>query len=165
MNYVNDLINSDQKPANIMVTGANLSKAQTRTDRLVLRDNTIQGFQIKDGKPFHQIDQLDEARLDEMFDLIDRQGFLTKEDHIVVDIDKMMKNLPELGNFDLIELKDEQPKFTVDITQYLTNTIMEKTSVEQSISAVDLNGDSIDDIFLFTDRDDTNVTGTLFLSR
>ena len=91
--------------------------------------------------------------------------FLTNEDHIVVDIDKMMKNLPELGNFDLIGLKDEQPKFTVDITQYLTNTIMEKTSVEQSISAVDLNGDNIDDIFLFTDRDDKSVAGTLFMSR
>ena len=47
MSYVNNLINSDQKPANIMVTGADLSKTQTRTDRLVLRDNTIQGISDK----------------------------------------------------------------------------------------------------------------------
>ena len=165
MNYVNDLKDSEQNPVNIIVTGADLSKTQTRTDRLVLRDNTIQGFQMKDGMPFNQIDQMDETRLNEMFNLIDRLGFSKKEDHIVMDIDKMMKNLPELGNFNLLALKDEQPEFAIDITPYLNNTVNGKESVEQSISAVDLNGDNIDDIFLFTDRDENNVAGTLFMSR
>ncbi len=162
LNYVNDLKDTEQNPANIMVTSADLSKAQTRKDRLVLRNNTIQGFQMKDNIP---IDQLDETRFNEIIDLFDRLGFTVNEDHYILDIDKMMKNLPELGNFGLMELKDEQPEFTLDINKYLTNTIKEKTSVEQSISAVDLNGDNLDDIFLFTDRDDNNVAGTLFMSR
>ena len=162
LNYINDLRDSEQNPANIMVISADLSKTSAGKDRLVLKDNTIQGFQMKDNIP---VDRLDETRFNEIIDLFNRLGFTVKEDHYIMDVDKMMKNLPELGNFELLELKDEQPEFTLDITKYLTNTIKGKSSDKQSISSADLNNDNRDDIFLFTDRDDKSVAGTLFMSR
>ena len=39
------------------------------------------------------------------------------------------------------------------------------TADELGIPAVDLNGDNLDDIFLFTDRGIAGVAGTLFMSR
>lgn len=161
-NYMNDMEYSESNSPNIKIVRANISKTQPSKDRLLLRDNIIQGFQIQDDI---QVDQLGGNQFNEIIKLFDRLGFTIKEDHYIMDVDKMMKNLPELGNFELLAVKDEEPEFTIDITPYLNNTIRDITSVEQGISAVDLNGDNLDDIFLFTDRDETSVSGTLFLSR
>lgn len=160
--YTNDQKNAVQNPASIKVVRANIGNTKTYQDRLLLKDNTIQGFQIKDDI---RIDKMDENQFNEVIRLFDLLGFTINEDHYSMDIDKMLKNLPELGNFELLSLKDEQPVFKVDISQYLTNTIKGTKADDQSISAVDLNGDNRDDIFLFTDRDDEKVFGTLFLSQ
>lgn len=160
--FANDEQNSEQNPASIMVVHAALNETRHKKDRLVLRDNTIQGFQAQDDT---QDDEIDEDVFNEIMDLLDRLGFSLNEDHYILDIDKMMENLPELGNFELLALIDEQPDFSIDITPYLNNTVKEKAALEQSISAVEMNGDSRDDIFLFTNRDDNGVSGTLFLSR
>lgn len=162
ISYVNDMKYSEKDSPNIKIIRANISKTQTSKDRLVLRNNTIQGFHIEDD---NKIDLLSDGQFTGEQNIFDHLDFITKEDHITLDIDEMMENLPELGNFGLLAIKDKEPEFTIDIEPYLSNTIKEKASDEQSISAVDLNGDNMDDIFLFTDRDDTSVAGTLFLSR
>ncbi|MBN1906917.1 MAG: VCBS repeat-containing protein [Deltaproteobacteria bacterium] len=161
--FFNDLDNREQNPSNIVVVSANLSKTRTENhDRLVLRDNTIQGFRLNESR---DITQLSEDHFNEIIDLMNRLGFVINEDHYVMDMEKMLQNLPELGNFNLLELKDKQPDFKIELTPYLDNTNKDTKAAEQGISAVDLNGDSLDDIFLFTDRDDNNISGTLFLSR
>lgn len=162
MNFANDERNSEQNPESVMVARVNLSEGRHNKDRLVLRDNTIQGFQMQDDT---QDGEIDEDVFNEMLDLFDRLGFTMEEDHYIMDVDKMMENLPELGNFELLALMNEQPDFSIDIAPYLNNTGKEKTANEQSISAVDMNGDDRDDIFLFTNRDDSSVSGALFLSR
>ena len=65
----------------------------------------------------------------------------------------------------MLPVRDKQPVFSIDVAPYIGSTDNEKPAEEQSIAAVDLNGDNLDDIFLFTNRDDTSVSGTLFLSR
>jgi hypothetical protein len=160
--YFNDQKDLIQKPLGLKVIRANIGKSETLKDRLLLKDNTIQGFKIEDDI---QIDKMDENQFNEIINLFERLGFTINEDHYILDVDKMMKNLPELGNFELLSLKDKQPVFKIDINKYLTNTINGAKANGESISAVDINGDSRDDIFLFTDRDDEKVFGTLFLSR
>jgi cbb3-type cytochrome oxidase subunit 3 len=160
--FVSDQKNAVKNPESIRVVRANIGKNKTSKDRLLLKGDTIQGFQIKEDI---QIDKMDENQFNEIIKLFDLLGFTINEDHYSMDIDKMLKNLPELGNFELLSLKDKEPAFRIDINKYLTNTIKGTKAIEQSISPVDLNGDSRDDIFLFTDRDDEKVFGTLFLSR
>lgn len=161
--FFNDLDNREQNPSNITVVPANLGKTENnKNDRLVLRDNTIQGFRLNDSR---NIDQLSEEQFNEIIDLMNRLGFVINEDHYVIDMEKMMKNLPELGNFNLLELKDKQPVFKIELLPYLNNPHKDTKAAEQGIAAVDLNSDSLDDIFLFTDRDNNNISGTLFISR
>ncbi|NLD37171.1 MAG: VCBS repeat-containing protein [Desulfatiglans sp.] len=161
--FFNDLDNREQNPSNITVVPANLGKTENKkNDRLVLRDNTIQGFRLNDSR---NIDQLSEKQFNEIIDLMNRLGFVINEDHYVIDMEKMMKNLPELGNFNLLELKDKQPVFKIELLPYLNNPHKDTKAAEQGIAAVDLNSDSLDDIFLFTDRDNNNISGTLFISR
>jgi hypothetical protein len=107
-NFVNDLKDSDISSSDIKIVRANLSGTEMIKDRLLLKENTIKGFEIEDDI---KIDEFDETQFNEIMKLFDRIGFTIKEDHYIMDIDKMMKNLPELGNFEMLALKDEQPEF------------------------------------------------------
>jgi hypothetical protein len=166
MKYVKNLVNPEKNPACVRIVRATLSKIQPGKGRLVLRDNTIEGFQIEDDSDEIGLEQLNENLFDEPAKLFESLGFRVEENgHSIVDYDEILGNSSELADLKLLPVRDRQPVFSMDVAPYIGSTDNEKPAGEQSIAAVDLNGDHLDDIFLFTDRGDTSVSGTLFLSR
>lgn len=154
--FMNKQKNSEYKPVSTRAVRANLFESQSHEDLLVMRANTIEGF-LKAANT-----GLEKEQILEMLKFL---GLSETNDDLTLDLEDMMQNPSESGNIQLLAVKDKQPDFKIDIIPYKTDTSQDATAVEQDIAAVDLNGDNRDDIFLLTDRDETSVAGTLFLSR
>lgn len=87
--------------------------------------------------------------------------FNQQQDNYVINLEPMISNPILFANRDLQLIGDRDPDFEIPLpTEGFTND-----PEQGDLAAVDLNADHVDDIFVFSHRDDNHVSGLLLLSR
>ncbi len=161
IDLVKELEKMETNSGNTSLVKASLQDNHKNTDRVLFKNDAIQ-FYLGE----HEKEELNEDQISKFLDFISEYGISRDKDHFTIDAEKLLKNIPELEKVGpAYEIKDKKAVFNIDVTPYIKNTRDNKRSVKSNIAAIDLNGDKCDDIILFTDRDETSVYGTMFISQ
>jgi hypothetical protein len=81
-------------------------------------------------------------------------------DNYVINLEPMITNPVLFANRDLQLIDDKNPDFEIPLPEGFDND-----PEQGDIIPIDLNADQVDDIFVFSQRDDDHVSGLLLLSR
>jgi hypothetical protein len=132
--------NGDLVPANI----ANLDSEISQQDLLVLVNNQVEFF----------LNSIDPEADDEAF--LGSLGYSRERDNYEINIREIIENISIGGNPYLEAINGSTPDLAIELN----------TNVENGdIIPVRLNADSLDDVFVFTQHDSSQVQGILLLSK
>src|SRR5690606_33028297 len=82
-------------------------------------------------------------------------GYSREQDSYVIDVQRIIDEFTIEQNAELASVADRAPDHVVSLPQAMRNG---------DLKSADLNGDALDDIFVFLERGDDAITGMLLLS-
>ena len=82
-------------------------------------------------------------------------NYTRERDNYELDIKEIIDNVSVSGNPDLVRLGEQKADVNIELSDQVING---------DIIPVQLNGDKLDDIFIFTERNGSHIKGILLLS-